>query len=169
METNNAIFDAIGYFSRLAGENKLCREHGFKAVTCSGIESLQGVMEEYQKTANFVCIDDTADQNLHSEGVTFFKRRVYTVFIVAQYKWDDMAERQQKLNLCREIFRQFVSRVIADKNAYDGFDDMEFLRVENIYSREFGKYSWNGVTGLYFMLENDEPEELLMDENDWER
>ena len=167
METGNGIFDALAYFTQLAEHNRLCVENGFKPVICSGIESLQGVLQEYQKTANFICIDDTADQNMHTKGVTFFKKRVYTVFIVAQYKWDDMKERQQKLNLCRKIFSQFVSRVIHDKNSDEYFDDMEFVNVDNIYSREFGKYSWNGVTGLYFMLENDEPEDLVMEANDW--
>ena len=153
------IFDALHYFEGLAQQNRLCRLNGFKPVFCSGPDSIEGIMQQFQKTANFVCIDDTTDQNLYSKGVTFFKRRVYTVFILASYKWDDMEDREEKLNLCREIFRQFVSRMIWDKNnAAD--DDMEFLKVEEVYSREFGRYTMGGVTGLYFMVENDEPESL---------
>lgn len=152
------IFDALHYFETLAQQNRLCREHAFKPVFCSGPDSIEGLMQQFQKTANFVMIDDTTDQNLYSEGVSYFKRRVYTVFILAAYRWDDMEDREEKLNLCREIFQQFVRRMIWDRiRCEDEGDDITFLNVEKIYSKEFGRYTMSGVTGLYFMVENDEP------------
>lgn len=150
------IFDALHYFETLAKQNRLCVENGFKPVFCSGPDSIEGIINNFQKTANFVCIDDTTDQNLYSEGVSYFKRRVYTVFILASYRWDDMEDREQKLNLCREVFKQFVKRMIWDRTQRED-DETAFLNVEKIYSKEFGRYTMNGVTGLYFMVENDEP------------
>jgi hypothetical protein len=152
-------FDALHYFVQLARQNRLCRQHGFRPVFCSGPDSIEGIMQEFQKTANFVCIDDTTDQNLYSEGVSYFKRRVYTVFILAAYRWDDMEDREAKLNLCREVFRQFVRRMIWDRAQRED-DETAFLNVEKVYSKEFGRYTMNGVTGLYFMVENDEPESM---------
>ena len=152
-------FDALHYFEQLARQNRLCRQHGFRPVFCSGPDSIEGIMQEFQKTANFVCIDDTTDQNLYSEGVSYFKRRVYTVFILAAYRWDDMEEREAKLNLCREVFQQFVRRMIWDRAQRED-DETAFLNVEKVYSKEFGRYTMNGVTGLYFMVENDEPESM---------
>jgi hypothetical protein len=164
------IFDALHYFETLAQQNRLCREHAFKPVFCSGPDSIEGLMQQFQKTANFVMIDDTTDQNLYSEGVSYFKRRVYTVFILAAYRWDDMEDREEKLNLCREIFQQFVRRMIWDRiRREDEGDDITFLNVEKIYSKEFGRYTMSGVTGLYFMVENDEPTSMeYEDENDLE-
>ena len=150
------IFDALHYFETLAQQNILCRNNGFKPVFCSGPDSIEGVMQQFQKTANFIMIDDTTDQNLYSEGVSYFKRRVYTVFVLAQYRWDDMKDREDKLNLCREVFKQFVKRMIWDRTQRED-DETAFLNVEKIYSKEFGRYTMNGVTGLYFMVENDEP------------
>ena len=132
-------------------------------------------MQEFQKTANFVMIDDTTDGNTFSEGVSFFQRRVYTVFILAAYRWDDMEDRKAKLNLCREIFKQFVKRMIWDRAQLeneDKDDDITFLNVEKVYSKEFGRYTMNGVTGLYFMVENDEPQSMEYEdeqqlESDW--
>ena len=89
------IFDALHYFETLAQQNILCRQNGFKPVFCSGPESIEGIMNEFQKTANFIMIDD-----------------------------------------------------------------ITFLNVEKVYSKEFGRYTMNGVTGLYFMVENDEPESM---------
>lgn len=155
------IFDALHYFETLTQQNRLCRAHGFRPAFCSGPDSIEGVMQEFQKTANFVMIDDTTDQNLYSEGVSYFKRRVYTVFILAGYRWEDMEDREEKLNLCREVFQQFVRRMIWDRAQHENEDDdITFLNVEKIYSKEFGRYTMNGVTGLYFMVENDEPAEM---------
>ena len=152
------IFDALHYFETPAQQNILCRNNGFKPVFCSGPDSIEGVMQQFQKTANFIMIDDTTDQNLYSEGVSYFKRRVYTVFVLASYRWDDMEDRESKLNLCREIFQQFVRRMIWDRAQHENEDDdITFLNVEKIYSKEFGRYTMSGVTGLYFMVENDEP------------
>ena len=169
------IFDALHYFEQLAEKNKLCKENGFKPVFCSGPDSIEGIINSFQKVANFVCIDDTTDQNLYSEGVSYFKRRVYTVFVLATYKWDDMEDREQKLNLCREVFKQFVKRMIWDRNLIEmsSRDDITFLNVEKIYSKEFGRYTMSGVTGLYFMVENDEPasmeyEDELQLESEWD-
>ena len=163
------IFDALEYFKTLGKKNRLCKQHGFKPVFCSGPDSIEGVMQEFQKTANFIMIDDTTDQNLYSEGVSYFKRRVYTVFVLASYKWDDMKDREDKLNLCRKIFQQFVRRMIWDRARHeneDEDDDITFLNVEKIYSKEFGRYTMNGVTGLYFMVENDEPESMEYEDDE---
>ena len=153
------IFDALHYFETLAKQNKLCIKNSFKPVFCSGPDSIEGIIQNFQKVANFVCIDDTTDQNLYSEGVSYFKRRVYTVFILAAYRWDDMEDREAKLNLCREVFQQFVRRMIWDRAQRED-DETAFLNVEKVYSKEFGRYTMNGVTGLYFMVENDEPESM---------
>ena len=160
MAKNNDIFNALEYFETLAKHNRLCVENEFKPAFCSGPDSIEGVIQNFQKAANFILIDDTTDQNLYSEGVSYFKRRVYTVFILASYRWDDMEDREEKLNLCRTIFQQFVRRMIWDKAQREEDDDMTFLNVEKVYSKEFGRYTMNGVTGLYFMVENDEPEEM---------
>ena len=170
------IFDALDYFKNLGEKNRLCKLHGFKPVFCSGPDSIEGVMNEFQKTANFVMVDDTTDGNTFSEGVSFFQRRVYTFFILASYKGDDMKDRKIKLDLCREIFKQFIRRMIWDKNrleSEDEDDDFTFLNVEKIYSKEYGRYTMNGVTGLYFMVSNDEPESMeyedeLQMESEWE-
>ncbi len=161
MDANDNIFNALEYFRQLTLHNRLCVANNFKPVFCSGPDSIEGLMQEYQKTANFVMIDDTTDQNMYSEGVSYFKRRDYTVFILAAYRWDDMEDREAKLNLCRSVFSQFVRRMIWDKVQRENEDDeLTFLNVERIYSKEFGRYTMNGVTGLYFMVENDEPEAM---------
>ena len=76
-------FDSIAYFKRLCEENKTCRAYNFVATTCSGPDSVQGVMQQFRKAANFIMVSDTVDSNTHSAGEGFFDRNVYTVWILA--------------------------------------------------------------------------------------
>lgn len=161
-------FDALTYFKNLAETNKLAKRYDFYAGFCSGPDGIEDVMQQFRKKKNFILIDDTTSQNTYSRGVTFFDKNVYTVFILAAYRFDDMEDREQKLNLCRQIFRQFHSRLIHDKELMLYGDMMEFLDVASIYSKELPRYSKSGVTGLYFMINNDEPIDLTYSAADWE-
>ena len=92
-------FDAIGYFKQLTEENNTCRLHNFVATTCSGPDTVQGVLQQFRTASNFVMVSDTVDSNTHSVGDGFFDRNVFTVWILASYKRDDMADREEKLNI----------------------------------------------------------------------
>lgn len=48
------LFDSIAYFKQLCEENKTCRAYNFVATTCSGPDSVQGVMQQFRKAANFI-------------------------------------------------------------------------------------------------------------------
>ena len=111
-------------------------------------------------------VDDTTSQQTFGNGVGFFRRDVYTVFIVAAYRRDDMEDREQKLNLCRQLFRQFHARMIFDRDEL-GDERLTFMQLNNIYSTEMPRYSYNGVTGLYFMVQNEEPIDLSYDASEW--
>ncbi len=161
-------FDALQYFKMLAETNKLAKKENFFPGFCSGPDGIEEVMQQFRKQSNFILIDDTTSQNTYSRGVTFFDKQVYTVIIVAAYKFDDMADREEKLNLCRRIFRQFHSRMIHDKENMVYGDRFEWLDVNSIYSKELPRYSLNGVTGLYFMVNNDEPVDLTFSEDEWD-
>lgn len=166
----NSQFNAIEYFKRLCETNKLCLEHEFFCCTNSGPDDIGELAEQYKKRKNFIMVDDLTSQQTYSNGVGFFDKNVYTVNILARYRWDDPSDRAEKLNLCRRIFHQFHARLIHDKAMWEyGEDDcsLEFLDVEHVYSREFPAYFSSDLTGLYFMLNNDEPVDLTYNEEDW--
>lgn len=161
-------FNALAYFKRLAEHNKLAKEYDFKPCYCAGVEGINDIMQEFRKTSNFIMIDDTTSQNTYSKGVSFFDRNVYTVFILASYRYDDMEDREEKLQLCRRIFRQIHSKLLYDKETLTYGDSLEYMDMNSIYSKELPKYSMNGVTGLYFMVNNDEPVDLTYNADEWE-
>lgn len=170
METNNNLFDAYRYFKALTAANRLCQENGFVCGQCSGIGGLEDAINTYRKNNGLVLVSDTTDSRTFSQGVTFFDENVYTVFIVLNFRFGDMRDRQKKLNLARRIFRQFHSKLIYDKNYTDNQElaaQLDFLKPDSVYSRELPAQWINGKTGLYFMLNNQEPIDLVYDSSEW--
>ncbi len=165
MENNS--FDAIAYFYAMTERNKLAKEKGFVPVTISNTDNLEGLMEEYRDNDRFVAITDTNSGNLASAdgAYGFTKRRAYTVFILSAYEYGNMQARQQELELCRELFRQFVSRILRDKYLYD--EKQMYFDTHAIPNQELGRYYLSGMAGLHFTLYVYEPVDLQYEEDQW--
>ena len=149
-------FDAFSYFRDLAKRNKLCCELGFIPTTCSTPQAFEGMLANMSKGRNFIVIDDTNDGNVAINGDGSFRKVVtYTVWILMRYKFNDMNDRQEKLNTCRKIFRQFLSRIIIDKMKWES--DFTYLLSDQVDNREIGAYFINGLTGGEFHIDGSEP------------
>ena len=164
---DKTLFDYIAYFKSLWQQNKLAQNLGFKFCTCSGIDTLQGPLQQFRTANAFFCVDDTNDgATFRGRNGGFFKKRTITVFIMHRYNLKDMASYQTALTRCREIFLQMLTRLIIDEDALS--NDMVYLRSDSVLSRELGQYFINGCTGLYFMVEVSEPVNLTYDANQWQ-
>lgn len=163
----NSSFDAIAYFYALTERNKLAKEKGFVPVTISNTDNLEGLMEEYRDNDRFVAVTDTNSGNLASDdgAYGFMKRRAYTVFILSAYEYGNMQARQEELELCRELFRQFVSRILRDKYLYD--EKQMYFDTHAIPNQELGRYYLSGMAGLHFTLYVHEPVDLQYEESQW--
>lgn len=160
-------FDAMQYFSGIGKRNRLAKQNKFHVGFCSGIEGLQDALGGFQTHKNFFLVDDTTDGRLHSGGNGHFQKRVYTVFIIAGYRFSDMADRERALDMCREIARQVASKLLNDYY-YEKYEGIEFLDINSIMTRELGRYSISGGTGMYFMVGNDEPINLVYNAAEWD-
>lgn len=160
------FFDAELYFASLCVSNKLAKEHGFRPCTCSGIQSLQGPLERFRTTNAFFCIDDVNDgQMFQGRGGGWYKRRTFTVFIMHRFTFGDEVDRRAKLSLCRQLFRQVVTRMLVDSKTLRS--ELIYLGVEDIRCRELGQYFLNGCTGLYFLVNVEEPVDLKYNPAEW--
>lgn len=165
METNN-LFDAIGYFKGLCDKNKLAKENGFFPCVCSGLNTLEEVIDNFRSKSAFFAVDDTNDGVTEQTSGGFFKKRTFTVFIFMSYKLGDMNARQNALDICRRLYRQIHSRMIRDKETL--CDEIVYLNTTNILSREIGEYFLSGCTGLYFITDVSEPINLEYNSDEWE-
>ncbi len=160
------FFDAEKYFGEICASNKLAQSAGFHFCTCSGIESLEGPLQEFSSKSAFFCIDDTNDGG-YSTGRSggWHKKRVFTVFILHRYSFDNEAERAEALSVCRKLSQQVLSKLIADED--DPSNEFAYFNTRSIMTRELGKYFLNGCTGCYFMLEMNEPVDLVYNPDEW--
>lgn len=161
-------FDALEYFAGLGKKNKLAKKNNFYIGFCSGQGSLVPIMNEYRDYENFILVDDTTSGSTFGNGASFFDRNVYCIHILAGYDYGDEDSYKNAMELCRKLFRQFLSRVVKDKETYKFKDKLNYLNTKNVYSNEYGRYSFNGCTGLFFQIQNDEPVDLVFDEDEWE-
>lgn len=160
------LFDAIGYLKSLCQKNKLAMKHEFYPCVCSGINSLEEVLDQFRKKAAFFAVDDTNDGVTEQRSGGFFKKRTFTVFIMKRYVFGDMSDRQASLDVCRQIARQVHSRMLLDKENMS--NELVYLNTNNVYTRELGEYFINGCTGLYFMIDVSEPIDLSYNGEEWE-
>lgn len=156
----------LNYLYNIAQENKLAKKEGFKVDYCTGPDGLQAVMDSYRDTANFILIDDTATGATHSNRVGWFDKRTHTIFVLAAYDLR-AGNYNERLALCREIMRQLLSRLIHDKAKMVGGDMLTYLQLSNVYTQEFGRYSFNGATGIMAMVDNERPTSLVYNEEEW--
>ena len=159
------LFDAHGYFQALCTKNKLAQVHGFFPCSCSGINSLEEVVDNFKTQSAFLFVDDTNDGVTEQRSGCFFKTLTFTVFLLKNYTFGDMTERQEALDICRQLFRQLHSRLLID------VDDLEceqiYMNTDRVYSREIGQYFMAGSTGLYFMVDVSEPTDLTYNSDEW--
>lgn len=168
MEITKNAFDDLQYFVEMAGKNRLIKENGFYCGFCSGPEGLDQVMAEYRDHANFFLVDDTTSGNTFGAKPGWFDRKVYAIYIIVGYELGNEEKYKVALNLARRIFKQILSRVIRDKASMKYGQALMYLNLGTVFSQEYGRYSFNGATGLFFQLQNNEPLNLVFDPNEWE-
>lgn len=160
-------FDAFSYFRDLTKQNKLTSELGFVPTTCSSPLSFEGMLQNMTKHKNFVVIDDTNEGNVAINGDgSYRKNMTYTVWILMRYKQFDMNDRQEKLNTCRKIFRQFLSKIVIDKYRWQE-QYCTYTLSDQVDSREIGAYFINGLTGVEFHIDVSEPLDLEYNYEEW--
>lgn len=159
------FFDSYAYFGDLCRRNKLAQQHAFEFCRCTGLSGLQEALDEFSTASAFFCIDDTTDGTTFQRNGGFFQRRILTVFLLKGYKFDDMADRMVSLTICRILFQQLYSRMISDSEEL--LNDFVYLNTDRVHFRELENYFLNGCTGLYFMIDVDEPIDLSYEKEEW--
>lgn len=162
-----SLFDFHSYLYKLTEKNKLARENDFFPCSCSGISHLEEMLSSSRSHKAFVCVSDVSEDSTQRHSGGWFKRRVFTVFILCRYNTRSQDDYRDKIGVCRELFRQMHSRFLIDE--HDLQNELAYLDVENIRSRELGGQFLNSCTGLYFMLSIDEPIDLQYNRDEWKQ
>lgn len=160
------LFDFHNYLSRTVSANRLARNGRYHYCSFSGIGYMEELLAGMRQHPAFVCLSDVTEDSVRQVGGGWFKRRTFTVFLLKRHDTRSMESYRAALDEVRELFRQLHTRFLRDEAALS--NDLAYLRCDDIRSRELGGQFLNGCTGLYFMLNIDEPIDLRYDAADWD-
>lgn len=159
------MFDFNAYLHTLSAHNRLALDHHFQSGTCSGIDGMEDLLRHYSTATAFVLSDDVTTGETYEKSGGWFVRRTFTVFLLHRYDYGDESSRAAALNLCRELKRQLQSRLLHERDS---------LQLKNIYlaldampATEIGRFMGDSLTGLYFMVNVDEPQTLCYEPDQW--
>jgi hypothetical protein len=158
-------FDVVQYFETVQQTMKALRgSKRFFRVT--GIGQLEELTSNLRAAVYPVlCVDDSQDGFITGSGSGYFDSRYYSIFILAQVKPGDDADRQVKMAQCRTIFRKILSKMIHDLADYP--NEMTWLHPDRVKYDEVG-YIGDNLFGIHFGFTVEEPEDLRYVAGDWE-
>lgn len=159
-------FDGYSYFETLCTKNKLAQKEAFHFCRVTGLGGMEEAITNIKREQCFFCVDDTADGSTIQLNGAFYKRKVYTVFLLKRYKFNDMKDHHQTMKVCRRLYDQICSRLLVDKEILGS--ELVFLNTDRIHFREMEKYFLSGCAGIYFMIDVDEPVDLSYEPEEWE-
>lgn len=134
----------------------------FEFTEVSGVNGLEGIISGSPKYDNFVASDATGDGSiLQQRNGGYFIRRVATVFIVRKYKYMDMSDMRLKMENCRYWLKRIIRQMVADETMLK--NNLVYLNTERIAFREFAPEVSAHFTGLYFMIDFNQPYDILND------
>lgn len=158
-------FDATRYIEALAQRNRLARAHHFYPCTCTGPESLEGLVQTLTRHAAFVCVDDTTPGTLVQRSGGWMMQRHATVWLVKRYALDNATDRTAAMAICRQLMRQLCSRLIADEDQL--LHALVYLDTQRITTLDLGAHFIPAATGVSFMFAWEEPTDLHYNPSEW--
>ena len=159
----NGRWDAAKFFEELTATNKLAQQEQFVFCRVSGLDGFEGAVNQAQTQRAFVCISDIADGYTELNN-TPRTRRVKTVFLAMRHAAEDMAARSECMETMRELFRQFMSRLLPEKVRLE--QNCIYLDPR-ISFNEIDRYFFNGAAGAYFQIAVDVFTDLRYNKDEW--
>ena len=155
-------WDAVAFFKNLTEHNKLAQQKGFAFARVVGANDFHEIMEGHSKVA-FVAVDDI------SEGYTELNnsprtRRVKTVYIAMRHPEGDLVRRQACMNTMRELFRQFMSKLILEATK---LEEGSLYLDPRIRFVEIPEYFATGYACAKFQVAVDQYTDLRFNEEEW--
>lgn len=159
------IWNVVDYISDLVARNAMARECGYKLRRVTGLSGLEELLGSGD--GNCVAVDVTSDGQVRQTfGGGFYQKRIYTVFVLSRYDYGRMESLSEALRQCRALFYQMLSALYRDSARLEN-EHLIYLNSSNITYKELSPDIAEHYAGLYFMLEFDEPLELVYDEGQW--
>ena len=161
--TLNGQWNAAAFFESLTATNRLAQSEGFTFCRVSGLDGFEEAVNEAQSQTAFVCVSDIADGYTELNN-TPRTRRVKTVFFAMRHAAEDMEARAECMEIMRELFRQFMSRLLPEKVRLE--QNCIYLDPRITFN-EIDRYFFTGAAGAYFQIAVDVFTDLRYNMLEW--
>lgn len=164
MENLKGDWNASNYFRSLTNQNKLAIANSFEFFSVDALEGFHSILSSMQSKKAFVCVSEVSQGYIDVYN-TPKTRRIKTIFLAMRHKIDDSLARENRFDVMRELFRQFMSHLLREKTK---------LLENNIYIdsrisfREIDKYFFTGCACAYFQIAVDNQTSLVYEPSEWE-
>lgn len=159
----NFNWDATTFFQRLTAENRLAAEQGFTFCRVSGLEGFEDALANMQSSLAFVCVSDIAQGYMELNN-TPQTRRVKTVFLAMRHAVDDMQARAACMDTLRELFRQFMTRLLPERTH---LEEHCIYLDPRISFNEIDRYFFSGCACAYFSVAVNIFTDLRYNQDEW--
>ena len=161
---NTINWDATSFFKELTSTNKFAHQHEFVFAKVCGLDGFEEALHTLQSATAIIAVSDISQGyiEVHNSPHT---RRVKTIFLAMRHALGDMDARQSCMDTMRELFRQFMSKLILERTK---------LEQNNIYLdprisfQEIDQYFFSGCACAYFQIAIDTYTDLRYDPTEWQ-
>ena len=157
-------WDATAFFEQLTATNRLAKSEGFTFCRVSGLDGFEEALDNMQQSLAFICVSDIANGYTELNN-TPRTRRVKTIFMAMRHKIDDMDARLDCMDTMREVFRQFMSKLILEKTKLENHCIYLDPRIS---FNEIDRYFFSGCACAYFQIAVDVYTDLRLNPDEWE-
>ena len=161
----NFSWNATAFFESLTQRNKFAQEKHFKFCRVSGLDGFEEALAKMLSTTAFICVSDIS-QGFTDINNTPHTRRVKTVFLAMRHAIDDMKARQRCMDYMRELFRQFMSKLILEQTRLEQHCIYLDPRVS---FQEIDRYFFSGCACAFFQIGIDTYTDLQFNPEEWEK
>ena len=163
MENNKFNWNAAQFFEELTANNLLAQKENFTFCRVSGLDGFEEMLHNMQSSTAFVAVSDIA-HGFTELNNTPRTRRVKTIFFAMRHKIDDMSARQECMEIMRELFRQYMSRLILERTRLE--QNCIYLDPR-ISFNEIDRYFFSGCACCYFQVAVDVFTDLCLNSDEW--
>ena len=164
MQQSNINWDATAFFASLTDSNKFAKAHDFVFARVSGLDGFEEVLQQLQSATAIVAVSDISQGYIEVNNSPH-TRRVKTVFLAMRHAINDMAARQLCMDTMRELFRQFMSKLILEKTKQE---QNNIFLDPRISFQEIDQYFFSGCACAFFQIAVDTYTDLRYDPTEWQ-
>ena len=164
MKQSSLSWNATAFFQSLTSTNKFAKEKAFTFAKVSGLDGFEEALSQLQSATAIVAVSDISQGYIEVNNSPH-TRRVKTVFLAMRHALGDMTARQACMDNMRELFRQFMSKLILEKTKQEQHNIYLDPRIS---FQEIDQYFFSGCACAYFQIAVDTYTDLRYDPTEWQ-